>query len=436
MDQVDEGTGISEVRYRFDALDPAKHYRLHLGFYQGSGVNRVQRAWIDDLPIGSELTIVSGQRLNTTVQVPASAYADGSITAAVRRTGATVGALVSEIALEEETQLPGAPCGVAETPTWTLAYGSVTIVGEPAPAGTIVTAESSRGEVVGCFVVEEAGQYGFMHIYGEDSTRTPPIAGMRDEEYIIFRVNGAMAVPSAPLKWLDDKAPHSVNLAAGITEARSILLKPNQWSLASLNVEPPVPSIDVVLQSIAGKYCRVLGETQVYDCLVPLEFRSLKEIHGAKGYYIRLDDTASSYLLVEGVPVDPATPIPLHAGLNWVGYLPGAAQPVASALASIAGKYLLVTDGALTYDPALPQYSTLKRMEPGKGYLIYATGDATLVYPASTAASLERRRRAKRFPMHRQASVRAFRRHRGSPFSTAICCSMRRPLPRTPGSRL
>ena len=198
-----------------------------------------------------------------------------------------------------------------------------------------------------------------------------------------------MAVPSAPLKWLDDKAPHSVNLAAGITEARSILLKPNQWSLASLNVEPPVPSIDVVLQSIAGKYCRVLGETQVYDCLVPLEFRSLKEIHGAKGYYIRLDDTASSYLLVEGVPTDPATPIPLHAGLNWVGYLPGAAQPVASALASIAGKYLLVTDGALTYDPALPQYSTLKRMEPGKGYLIYATGDATLVYPASAAASPE-----------------------------------------------
>ena len=169
VDQVDEGTGISEVRYRFDDLDPAKRYRLHLGFYQGSGVNRVQRAWIDDLPIGSELTIVSGQRLNTTVQVPASAYADGSITAAVRRTGATVGTLVSEVALEEETQLPGAPCGVAETPTWTLAYGSVTIVGQPAPAGTLVTAESSRGEVVGCFVVEEAGQYGFMHIYGEDN---------------------------------------------------------------------------------------------------------------------------------------------------------------------------------------------------------------------------------------------------------------------------
>jgi subtilase family serine protease len=378
----------NNVRYQFDGLDPLKRYRVHLSFYQGSGTNRVQQVWIDGQPTGEELTIVSGQRYSTTVSVPLSAYADGSIVVSVVRTNASVGAMVNEIALEEETQISAATCQVTETPYWIIAYGSVTIAGQPAPPGTVVTAESPRGDVVGCFVVKQdtPGLYGFMPIYGEDLSANPPIPGMRDGETVIFRVNGALAVPDPSLEWHDDKSPHRVDLEAGITQAQSLLLTPG-WNLISFYVEPPVPLVDTVLRSIAGKYCLVLGERDIYDCSVPERFRSLKELHGGLGYYLRLEGGASANLLVEGVPIPPTTPIPLHLGWNWVGYLPRASQPVAEALQSIDGHYLWVTDGSRFYDPALPDFSTLTDMEPDIGYLIYASDAVTLTYPAGGGAT-------------------------------------------------
>lgn len=376
----------NEVRYRFDGLDPRRRYQLHLTFYQGSGANRVQQAWVNGQPLGQEFTIVSGQRISETLAIPLSGYAsDGSIVAAVRRSNATVGALVNEIALEEETQAAAASCDVPETPFFTLANGAVTLSGQPALAGTVVTAESPRGDLVGCFVVGAAGLYGFMPVYGEDLTANPAIPGMREGEEVIFRVNGALAVPSIHLGWQDDKAPHRVDLAAGITQVQSILLGPG-WNnnLFSFSVEPPVPTVEAVLASIAGKYCRVLSETGIYDCNVPERFRTLKELHAKWGYYVRVEGGASANLLVEGVPIEPTTPIPLHVGWNWVGYLPTSSLPVATAVASIAGHYLWITDGSGFYDPSLPQYSTLTQMAPGHGYLIYATDSVSLIYPGSS----------------------------------------------------
>ena len=375
----------NDVQYQFDELDPLKRYQVHLSFYQSSGNNRVQQVWIDGQPTGTELTIVSGQHYSATVSAPLTAYqGDGSIVVSVVRTDASVGAMINEIALEEETQIDAATCPDIATPYWTIAYNNVTIAGQPAPPGTVVTAESPRGDVVGCFIVKQdtPGLYGFMPIYGEDPTANPPIPGMRDGDTVIFRINGALAAPSPSLEWHDDKTPHQVDLEVIVTPPQTILLTPG-WNLISFYVEPPVPLVDTVLQhSIQGKYCLVLGEKDIYDCEVPEHYRSLKELHGGRGYYLRLEGGASANLLVEGVPITPTTPIPLHPGWNWVGYLPRATQPVTVALQSIAGHYLWVTDGSLFYDPTLPEFSTLTEMEPDDGYLIYATDAVTLTYPS------------------------------------------------------
>jgi len=379
----------SDVRYRFDGLDPLRRYKLRLSFYQGSGSNRVQQIYVDDQPVGAEITIVSGGRYSSTVTVPLTAYTgDGSIVASVVRTNATVGAMVNEIALEEETLSAAAVCSVTETPFWTQAYGNVIIAGQPALPGTLVTAETPRGEVVGCFVVKSTGLYGFLPIYGEDLTASPAIPGMRDGETVIFRVNGALAVATPALAWYDDKTPHQVHLAAGVTRSQAILVKPG-WNLASFRVDPPAPLVDTVLHSIAGKYCRLLAESAIYDCNVPERFRTLRELHAAVGYYLRLEGSASATLLVEGVTVPVTTPLALHRGWNWTGYLPEISLPVTVALQSIAGQYLQVTDGSKTYDPALPDFSTLTQLDPGKGYLIYASAAVSLTYPAGggTAAA-------------------------------------------------
>jgi hypothetical protein len=107
----------------------------------------------------------------------------------------------------------------------------------------------------------------------------------------------------------------------------------------------------------------------------------------ALGYWTHISSTATANLLVEGLAISVTTPITLHTGWNWIGYLPSMQLAITTALASIAGQYLLVTNGRQTFDPALPAYSTLKQMTPGEGYLIRMTENATLVYPEAGGGS-------------------------------------------------
>lgn len=385
-----ENQAGNELRYRFDALDPAKNYQAHFSFFLGSGNNRVQQIWVDDIPLSGDFTLVAGQRNDQRVDLPKESYADGVITVAVRRAdGAATGAMINEIALEELTQARAANCQVTATPSWSVAYGSISVAGQPAPAGTVVTAETPRGEVVGCFVVETTGQYGFMSVYGEDASSDPVIPGMRAGEPVVFRVNGVMAVPTPQFTWQDNKTRTRSDLAAGVTQSQYTLLRPN-WNLLSTRMTPPVPLLEIAFRSIAGKYCLVLGPRGVFDCNLPAGFQSLKEIAPGKAYYTRITGGASVNLVVEGVPQAADTPLALERGLNWVGYLPTAKQPVATALQSISGQLLQAADGqGLIYDPAEPGFSTLLELTPGQGYLLHLREAATLLYPATTAAAID-----------------------------------------------
>jgi hypothetical protein len=103
---------------------------------------------------------------------------------------------------------------VQNTPLFTIVYGTVTLNGAAAPVGTVVEARSPRGDVVGCFVVSTVGNYGSMYIYGEDTSVSPPVPGMRNGETISFRVNSASATASPQIAWSNDHDLHQVNLSA------------------------------------------------------------------------------------------------------------------------------------------------------------------------------------------------------------------------------
>lgn len=110
---------------------------------------------------------------------------------------------------------PAATCPpVQNTLKYTIVYGAVTVGGLAAPAGAVVEARNPRGETVGCFEVTEAGEYGAMFVYGEDTSVSPPIPGMRKDEVVAFLVDSAAAVSDPVLTWADDKSGHPVNLAA------------------------------------------------------------------------------------------------------------------------------------------------------------------------------------------------------------------------------
>ena len=371
----------SELRYRFDALDPGRAYQIHLTFRQMSGANVVQKVQIDGTDASPSFDLVDGETYSMTLSVPLAAYQiDSSIDVGIQRIDcATSEAFVNEIALEEVTLPSSSPCeNVNPTPDRTIAFGPVTISGQPAPVGTVVQAFTPRDEMVGCATVQTAGWYPYMQIYGEDP---PDIPGMRDGEIVEFRVNGVPAVAGPALYWENDATAHQVELSTGSTEAQCTWLAPN-WNLISFPFDLPVPTVEQGLRSIDGRYCRVLGETQIYDCTVDPVYRTLKELYPGNAYYLRLEGDTGANLRMEGVPIPVTTTISLHEYWNWVGYLPDTTLPITTALDSIDGQYLMVLSLDKTYDPAHPEFSDLLTMEPGQGYLIRATEPVSLTYPA------------------------------------------------------
>jgi len=376
----------NELRYQFGGLDAAKSYNVHFTFWQPSGTARIERIRVDGLDTG--VTVNTGDFVlhHETVSVPPAAYADdGTVVVSIVRLNARSGAMVNEVALEEETRTPTNLCQVAQTPQFTDVYGSVQVLSQDVPVGTVVKAYSPRGDVVGCFVVSTAGDYGFMRIYGEDATATPPIPGMRDGELVEFRVSGALATATPKLYWQNDHSTHLIDLNAGTIDGQLVSLNPG-WNLISFYVDPPVPTVARVLTYLSGLYDRVLSRTGVYVPSLPA-FSTLTELHAGQGYYLRLSSTTSVDAYIEGTLVPVGTPLILEQGWNWIGYLPRASMPVTTALQSIEGQYQLVLSLNQTYVPALPQYSTLTWMEPGKGYLIYMTNPAVLTYPETSGSS-------------------------------------------------
>ncbi len=116
---------------------------------------------------------------------------------------------------------PRAPADVCpvvpNTPNYALAAGAVWLDGVEAAVGAIVSAFSPRGDLVGCTEVTDTGHYGAMYVYGEDTSASPPIPGMRDGETVSFRVNGLLATASPALIWHNDwGTTHPITLTAWV----------------------------------------------------------------------------------------------------------------------------------------------------------------------------------------------------------------------------
>ena len=86
-------------------------------------------------------------------------------------------------------------------------------------------------------------------------------------------------------------------------------------------------------------------------------------------YQVRL--TTAAQFQITGTPIVPeATPITLNQlGWYWLPYYRTSSMPIATALASISGKYLQVkTITGEVYQ--LPFATTLANLDPSKGYMI------------------------------------------------------------------
>ena len=80
-------------------------------------------------------------------------------------------------------------------------YGSL----EGAVKGDEVAVYDSQGTLSGLFIVEKDGQYGFLHVYGDDKTTAVDEGAVKNEP-LTFELNGVPLVPSSgePIYWLGD----------------------------------------------------------------------------------------------------------------------------------------------------------------------------------------------------------------------------------------
>ena len=375
------------LRYRFDRLLPDTKYHLRFTFYQSSGGARTQEVEVDGIRTGLEVNTGDYQPHRETIVVPEGTYqADGSIVVAMLRTGAaTTGAFVNEIALEEQTLLdeetqilplhgtspnwisfnikptvrPALYCsGVTATAAFTTLAGDTLLAGAAAPVNSVVEAFTPAGVKVGCFKVTTAGKYGYMRVYGAEGS----VPGMAAGEPIQLKINGIAAQPAPyPVIWQNDKLTRAVNLAA-----------------------PDVIPVETFLDAVKSQVVKLQSETGTYLPL-PADPRFNTTTTVAPGWGYLLYTRASATLPVTGERVPADTPLALHAGWNWLGYLPTCELPVATVLAGITGQYDLLNGEAGTYrpPPADPAFNNFSTMAPGRGYMIHMTQAATLVYPAS-----------------------------------------------------
>ncbi|MBL7052722.1 MAG: PKD domain-containing protein, partial [Candidatus Marinimicrobia bacterium] len=156
------------------------------------------------------------------------------------------------------------------------------------------------------------------------------------------------------------------------------------WQWISLNILPVEPAIDAIFGGNADLGMVIDGSGNLY---IPPETNEIGDWDIYSGYAVGMRGTGQ--ISVDGEYLDPATPIDIVSGWNFVSYFPNQAINVDEALATIDGEDLAIvkSDDGYYYVPSLG-INSLGIMEPTKGYKIGYWADATLVYPESPVAKL------------------------------------------------
>lgn len=256
----------------------------------------------------------------------------------------------------------------------------------PVQIGDVITAEDPDRVVCGIFTVREPGDYGFMPVYKDDDT-TPAIdEGAQPGDTITFKINGQLAEtlgPDSPV-WTSHGSIRNVDLYVGRRIPVTIPLTVG-WNLVSWYVDTDQDSTHQILKDILNNVIIVMSYENgglTYRPDLP-GFSNLMIMDHLHGYWIKMKQEDD--LIVFGDVVEYLqTPLYCETGWNLVSYLPEEPDSVAHALETVLDNVVRAygfKNGAMTYDPRIPGFSTLNILCPTFGYWIYLTQNDTLNYP-------------------------------------------------------
>lgn len=103
---------------------------------------------------------------------------------------------------------------IQPTQKYTFVYGTVMVAGASAEVGSVIEARNTQGQPAGCTIVEHAGEYPLMYVFGQETINGVITPGMQPGETITFVVNGNQATANLPLLWANDWSSHQANLTS------------------------------------------------------------------------------------------------------------------------------------------------------------------------------------------------------------------------------
>ncbi len=282
---------------------------------------------------------------------------------------------------------------VQPTNEWVEFYCDAnTYKGVPLPVGSVIDAFDPDGDHVGTWFVSEPGKYGFMPIYRDDAF-TEVDDGADPGDTITLYINGMPAETTGDRVWTQNGDRFEVCLNFDGSVTKELVLRPG-WNLVSWNIDTDVDDVASIFGPMMNSIDVILGFEEVgltYDPDLP-EFSTLTSADHKHGFWVRIDpavDTGDVLLNITGLPALVNTPINLEAGWNLISYLPPVSLPTTSALVSQEGNLRVALGfdgGAQTYEPTLPDFSTLNTLSPCFGYWLKVFEPSTLVYPGFNSA--------------------------------------------------
>jgi len=253
--------------------------------------------------------------------------------------------------------------------------------GESLQPGDIVRAFDGDMNLCGIDTIDAEGHLGFMPVY-RDYSGSITDEGMDPGEMIRFTLNGIRVSTEPPVSWtemgdrievcdLTDIWTDEIPLETG-------------WNLISWNIANADDDLVTMLNGIMDNVELVMGFEGgglTYDPDLP-GFSTLHSLDHYHGYWFKM--TAPDELIVAGYPIGEGDFIALENEWNLISYWPSEDFDVPTALSGIyedVGLVLGWRDGhPQTYDPVLPEYSTLNYMSPRYGYWLRMNQPAYLYY--------------------------------------------------------
>jgi len=146
---------------------------------------------------------------------------------------------------------------------WQDYYSSNTMgpTGEPIEVGSLVQVFDPDGVECGSFVVETPGQYGYLHVYGDDPL-TQVDEGALEGDMLTWRVDGVVFIPDPVAVWQPDTVmPIRVDLMP-----------------TTIMYRPRIKAFNVVIVHVTRQIS--LGDT--YEAFVPVATAEITDLNGTE----------------------------------------------------------------------------------------------------------------------------------------------------------